>query len=892
MANPEPAPQPDVPQPERFPRYPKALRDAERACLAHRHPGLAEPPGGKEPWLWKNKVGLALSGGGIRSATFSLGILQALAAPQTDEDGPPRLASIDILSTVSGGGYIGSFLGGLFQWRNVREGLHVDAAQGRSFDETARDLRDLHSPPLRFLRENGRYLTPGGSGDALRAAAVAGRNVLALHLVLATFALLAFLLLDCAAALGDTFNRVWGRSWYLGGLPVSGWFAVPGLVAVFVALPAAWGYWLAGSQGWAKATVPPWFTVTALGAAGLGVCLLPGDLSAPILEPLGLAGPSLMPLLAVEAGLALAFMGGAKAIGTFNTGSGAHADEAAEFSPRRRLTSVLRWSLLVILLGLYLAFVDSLALLLYDRSETGQWGVGLGASGAAFAALVARTQAIRAFFMKKLENAAGGKVRIPWAVVAGLLAAVLATAILVAVAYLAHGLGAAWGPLDHQDPARLGWCALVVLVLCLVFGRTFPFLNQSTLGPFYTTMLTRAYLGASNGLRHAQVESAGYVVDGDDLLWSDYKPHEHAGPLHLINVCLNETQGGESQVAQRDRKGMAMAVGPAGVSVGVRHHALWNEPLPTGSGDAFGVFQTDRPGVPFRPENLTVGQWMGISGAAVGTGMGRATSRSLAFLFGILNARLGHWWDGGIPPRRRYTRTGPRWFRPLRTAFSVQLHLLDELLAKFPGTATQRWYLSDGGHFENLAVYELLRRRLPFIIAVDSGADPASGLGDLENLVRLARVDLDAELRFLSEAELLAHGLGAALQEPSLLGPLDWLKRGPWEGQTAPAYDPAGFSRCHACLAEVTYLDDTPKRGWLLYIKPTLLKPGFGPLDLPLDVQKYHEHHPQFPHESTGDQFFNEAQWESYRRLGEHIGSRLLRGRDATGPNQIWDFCT
>ena len=892
IQEPMPAPAVTLPLPEPFPRYPKALRDAERACLAHRYPGEPEPAPGKEGWPWKHKVGLALSGGGIRSATFSLGILQALAAPAADEEGQPRLAAIDILSTVSGGGYIGSFLGGLFQWRNAGRDKHKVDEEGRSFEEAMRDLRDLHSPPLRFLRENGRYLTPGGSGDALRAAAVAGRNFVAVHLVMATFALLVFLLLDLAATSSTRLGLPWRATYALWGFAISGWVVLPLLAALLVVVPTAWAYWMAGSVGWKKASFPPWFMVAVLGAGGLLAFLVARSSAAPLLGILGPHGPVILGFLALEACLALAWMGVAKAAGAYNRRSAAQADEAAEFSPRRRLTSILRWSFLIVLLGLFLTLVDTFALAVFKRVDHAPWHKGLSASAAAVAGLVARTQAIRSFFTRKLK-AAGAKGQVPWTFLADLLAFLIATGMLVALAYLAHGLGSAWGPIEDQTLARLGWCAIVALALSLAFGRTFPFLNQSSLSPFYTTMLTRAYLGASNGLRHAQVESVDYVVDGDDLLWTNYRPHEHLGPLHLINVCLNETEGGESQVTQRDRKGMAMAVGPAGVSVGVRHHALWHQDLPQGEGDVFGVFQVDRPKVPFNPEGLTVGQWMGISGAAVGTGMGHTTSRSLAFLFGILNARLGHWWDGGVPPRRR--RGGPtriKWFRPMRTAFSVQFHLLDEFLASFPGTSTQRWFLSDGGHFENLAVYELLRRRLPFIIAVDASADPESQLGDLENLVRLARVDLDADIRFLSREELEKDdSFGKGVTGAGLLGPLEWLKRGHWEGDTPPPADWTGFSRCHACIAKVIYRDPSPTAGWLLYLKPTLLKPGQGAADVPLDVQKYHEHHPAFPHESTGDQFFDEAQWESYRRLGEHIGVRILQAGTVQGPFSIWDFC-
>jgi predicted acylesterase/phospholipase RssA len=81
--------------------------EAARLCQPNvtRAAAVPEQPG---------HIGLALSGGGIRSATFCLGVLQALSQRQ-------RLASFDYLSTVSGGGYIGSWLSAWIK----RAGLHA-----------------------------------------------------------------------------------------------------------------------------------------------------------------------------------------------------------------------------------------------------------------------------------------------------------------------------------------------------------------------------------------------------------------------------------------------------------------------------------------------------------------------------------------------------------------------------------------------------------------------------------------------------------------------------------------------------------------------------------------------------------------------------------------------
>ena len=120
-----------------------------------------------------------------------------------------------------------------------------------------------------------------------------------------------------------------------------------------------------------------------------------------------------------------------------------------------------------------------------------------------------------------------------------------------------------------------------------------------------------------------------------------------------------------------------------------------------------------------------------------------------------------------------------------RWLFAVQSFLFDELLARFHGTAPQWWPLSDGGHFENLGGYELIRRRLPVIVIVDAEADPEYNFEGLSNLVRKARLDFGAEIKFLSEEEL-DRSIPADLRKN--FGTLEQLRRGIWVEE--PVEDP------------------------------------------------------------------------------------------------------
>jgi hypothetical protein len=366
-------------------------------------------------------------------------------------------------------------------------------------------------------------------------------------------------------------------------------------------------------------------------------------------------------------------------------------------------------------------------------------------------------------------------------------------------------------------------------------------------------------------------------------------------------VTINETVDGQSQVQQRDRKGTGMAVGPEGLSVGRVHHALWNERRSASTVNtiraslARGRARTEEHATkaanpPFEvfphparatPELLDVGQWMAISGGAVSTGLGARTSMGVSMLLGFFNVRLGYWWHSGVDPRDRLGRTRRSRTQSalalVRGFIPVQMALLDEWMARFPGVAREEWNLSDGGHFENMGAYELLRRRLDLIIICDNEQDEAYEFAGLANLVRKARTDLGASITFLSQEQLdgeIGRGGGPPVSMPPAVGPLDALRRD----------TPAGLSRAHAALARIDYAPvsntpsaSMPKVGWLLYVKPTLVG------DEPVDVINYHSTHPDFPHQSTGDQFFDEAQWESYRRLGEHLGERLFGAESSLG---------
>jgi hypothetical protein len=959
--------------------YPEALRAEEAALLEGRRAKATE---GKGPGDW---LSVGLSGGGIRSATFGLGVFEAWARSSG------FLRRIDYISTVSGGGYFGSFLGRLFSRDYLKEPEDLEAV-----------LRQEKNPEvLRFLRENGRYMAPNGAGDKLLVGAMVLRNWFSVQLVLSVFLLTFFLALQ-AIRIGAGRASLEFIPWFTGWLSSHPWgveaghwiqghrwtghgsiwwspyVLIPPVLFLLFAFPLGWAYWLIEPAGWAiadasrksgssnvsrrrweKSRVPPWAGVLVALGSGIGLLVYERDL--------GLKGLAWLLVLTAGATFFWWFFVWAMPLRKEPIPPGSETrSQAPELAKkidlalyrrlalRNRLSVGLTWALAVTGGLLLLALIDSLGQTLYVLGAE-FWGY-LAALLAPLLVLVQSAQRIASYFSRGPNKE--GRLHISLRLIATIGALLLALVLLVAIDAASHaiawsfgeppsapknllakseeprdltvdvhsskgpvlpvqlqvtaGQAKASGPQQVSKPAaastpyepRKPFPALagffVAFFLSWLFGSTWPFVDRSSHHSLYASRLTRTYLGASNEARWGDGASVTQVLSGDDLDMARYwpPPSGNATPLHLINVTINETVDGRSQVQQRDRKGVGMALGPCGLSVGVKHHAVVGFGKDNNA-DPYGklcdvypadpkeqpVFRYEKVNVDavvdgnktqatryvFRGQPLPLGDWVAISGAAFSTGLGAQTSLGISLLAGFANVRLGRWWDAGVdrPPRDlRNFKLGTLIESLLSVAFPVQICLLDEFLARFPGTARKHWYLSDGGHFENLGGYELIRRRSPLIVIVDAEQDTDYEFGGLANLIRKARLDFGAEIEFLEEPQLKS----ALAANPDLreeVGTLAELRRGCWENGGLKEADREGLSRVHAALARVTYSSPAASSR-LIYIKPTLTG------DEPTDVLEYHRSHPDFPHEPTSDQFFDEAQWESYRRLGDHIAARLL----------------
>ncbi len=352
----------------------------------------------------------------------------------------------------------------------------------------------------------------------------------------------------------------------------------------------------------------------------------------------------------------------------------------------------------------------------------------------------------------------------------------------------------------------------------LLFALLFLDINHSSLHPFYRRKLSEGYLMA-----HVDSEkSAGSVRPDDGIKLSELRNRNPRAPYHLINSSLNAPSSDNQAVRGRGTDFFLFSQKYCGsAATGYYETELWEN----------------------KDSHLNLGTAMAISAAAASPFMGVDSIPGGNFLLTLFNVRLDYWL---ATPRRRHIpvalwRAGP-WYL-LRQGFGW----MDD----------RSWFVnvSDGGHIENLAVYELLRRRCKFIVAVDGECDPEIRCGSLMRLIRYALIDFGIQI----DIDMSRY-----------------------------KKKPDGTVPFHFALAKIEYPalnhDSSKATGYLLYVK--LSRTG----NEPPHVAYYQSQHAEFPHESTADQFFDEDQFEAYRALGEHAANDLFSSEllgDETTPASL-----
>ncbi len=806
----------------------------------------------------RDRSALCLSGGGIRSATFALGILHAMAkysyAGEPGAEPARLLAEFDYLSTVSGGGYIGSWLS---SWI-AREGGAEPVI--RQLASTPSDRLDPEPKPVRYLRDFSNFLNPRlglFSADTWTLIATALRNMLLNWLVLIPFLAAALLCPELfrrllladqdliskytsvALALGFSAGVI-GTAFIMYNLPSFGdgrngerrflTYCMLPLMISAMSMSLWWGWQSGTDVSRISALYFAFFgaSMHSLGVIG-GVILSVGFRSPNFrrghLKPRRLVTAFIAAILTGALGASLfssmashvhpALNGRAfytcfgvpfvflilSSVGVLSVGvsSKISGDDDREWWSRAGawvLVGALTWltfSSLVLLLPGAVAHVDR------------RWSLSLSTASAVLGWIVSRAGAndtsgsdFRGDKSAKKKSWLSEKVDglvLPGAAILFLIA--LACSIVFLNEWLEELLGM---------PGRYLIVCELALATLMSYGVN---VNDFSLHAMYRMRLVRAYLGASHRDQKPN-PFTGFDIH-DDLRMSQLVPGK---PLHLLNVCLNLVHG--TKLAWQQRKAEPFTV--------TRYHAgsfrVGYQPSATyGSGNA--------------REGISLGTAMTISGAAASPSMGYHSSPTTALVMTMFNARLG-WWlaNPGEPGRGFWDKSGP--------AFGIR-PILDEALGNTTD-ANRYVYLSDGGHFENLGLYEMVVRRCRFLVVVDAGADPAYTKQDLGNAVRKIRIDLGIPIEFPEFPDGLPTN-------PSL-----------------------GPKARHCALGEIRYdcVDPGAENGRILYIKPLLTG------DEPADVMNYHSADPDFPHQSTTDQWFDESQFESYRRLGAHSIEAIL----------------
>ena len=891
-----------------------------------------------DPYIWSRDTGrlrgLCFSGGGIRSATFNLGVLQGMAKRDL-------LRSFDYLSSVSGGGYIHQWLAAWI--KREEEGAAVSGKTG--LDIVTQELIPQPAPrcptyppePIKWLRQFSNYLTPrvgGFSADFWVTVAIWMRNTFLNQIILIAGLLCAilvphlFLFSRVAYALPSAGNvaaaGAFGYQFSWVHLIVLLVASVPFLLGVGNMAAGLYaerhpdsGGRLSNSDLCWNVVVP--FMISAVAISDFGLYfVIPGTSAAmqtKLLCIFTFCG-------VVVLNMALTFAGGALSAGMApdperEDGARVMQSAGATGTVLLRFAGFLLAAILsatVCVLCIYalryasLHFGDLPRILHHkgvrDAREVAHWtavvtfgpfliamisfiGVvlhcGLVGKNFADSALEWLGRARAWITMYSLAwtfwlaislygydlvtwIAEAGYRWVKWPSVAAWLLTTAASVLAGKSSKSSGDLNAGLDPLHIRLLAAVGpvvyilglllvlsWGATAALLwvqnepwaiasethlyLAFAFAVLVPFatcalfgwrvdVNQFSMHSYYRNRLVRCYLGASNPKRNPDPFTGFDPGDVAGMQMSRFQPkYGYSGPLPIFCSTLNISVG--ENLAWQERKAASFAFSPLLTG----YYVPWTGTHYRGQLSFNGFVPTERFS---SPGGVHISTAAAISGAAVSPDSGYHTSGPMAFLLTMFNVRLGWWMEN--PRRSRLA------FAPWTSAADACLHssprfapyqLVQELLGKI-GDDRKFVYLTDGGHFDNMGLYELVRRRCYDIVICDAEQDNGPVFDGIGMAIRKCRIDFGVEI----ELDLNKLATDAATR----LSKVHWITGKIWYPETGNA-----------------------EPGNILYIKSSITGKEAA------DVYNYRLQHAPFPQDSTTDQWFTESQFESYRRLGQQV---------------------
>jgi hypothetical protein len=838
------------------------------------------------------QTALCLSGGGIRSASFSLGVLQALARKKL-------LTEFHYLSTVSGGGYIGGWLTALINAHDGDVNLVQDKLGGCA--EVKWPGQQNRLPELTALRKFTDFLTPRpglASTDTWAGILLWVRNVLInWMLFLPAFLAMALVpLLYRDLIIGS--RPGWGIALLLAGfaclgagvyfaasllpshsrpqpgklsqptksrsaaeeqsrkvqrrvvLPILAWaFLVPLIAApsLHLALPAGaislsflpWGCFFVMNAAYAVAwwravegakifrqNLAAWVIGAALASIILNVGLDLG-LGQPA-ELLAIAGPVWVTLAHLAQSLFYVAL----------RKEGLRSDLDREWLARLNALKVVP----ALLWGVFAAICLVLPERLLGQSlaQYHAWWVAITGiiSGPAGAWLGKSTLS---------SGASGNDTAKGWrgsiTLLATLAGAVFATMLFTVLAKAAYVVTGALAPATNGELPGYRWAVDAALVLIFAsiahwFGKIIN-VNRFSMHAVYRNRLVRAFLGTA---RTARTPDGFTGIDPNDniRMSKSFTPRAKRALFHVVNVTLNLTKVRDT--AWSERLAASFTITPTACGSAVLHR---REDRVAGKKTRGAYVETKsyagaerETGQDDYGQGILLGTAVTLSGAAVSPNMGYHSMAGLAFLMTLFNVRLGAW----LPNPAMSNAEELQQAQPPNALLTLARELTG-----FSDDRGRSIYLSDGGHFDNLGLYEMLRRRCRFILAVDAGEDPDVKLADLGNALRKAFIDFGIEVTF---------------DPPLSIG-----------SRANPLKPVHGYACAHILYPEGA-------TGELIYIRPCDLP------DATADVLAYRNASTAFPHETTLNQWYSESQFESYRALGYQETTAL----GATGQQSLEAF--
>ncbi len=734
-------------------------KDSQAAIIADEKEFLGDRPdivnkNGSSPERTSGYNGLAISGGGIRSASFGLGVMQALVNNEN------QLEKIDFMSTVSGGGYLGSALTwALHQYPDAGTNRSnfplgkksVQGAKDQVIEDTTRP-RLKGNELLNFIRLHGSYLTPTDKLDIVSFSGVVLRSmIISLTVYLSIFTIGMTLAIFSVYKLAHLAGN-----WEIFGLNIlnmqKGLMLVLGFALIGVML--IFGFWFSLRTFLSKYQWNKWYT---------------------------------------------SFVKGQERIGW-----------------------MFKLTMTCFVLG-SLPYVADLLGNAYSNMMATASGSTL------FGAAVGIWQYMKARKNEKSEGASS--TILIYAGAFALFYGVILFAYIFATKIFLHN------PLDGNNLfysfKHLNWF-LVLVGLTFIFGF---FVNLNALGPHFIwrSRLMEAFMpnkdAVAKNVWQPATEADGAMMK--DMCWkNEFKPGDDIAnkckrPYHIVNT--NAILSNSKEVKYAGRGGDNFIISP----------------LYCGC-DATGWRKTsDFQNNKHTSKGIGLASAMATSAAALNPGAGvsgEGVTRNavVSMLMSMLNLRLGYWTRN---PKSGKMLGSPNFLVPGLVSEIFRMGFMEE---------NDNLLLSDGGHFENLSIYELIRRKCGLIIVSDGGEDHKFNFDDLANSIEKVRVDFGARIKFMDDNkvdDILPGSMGDDLFQKKY----DIAKRG-------------------YAFADITYHSATGEKqtGKLVYIKLAMIE------GLATDVYSYKGVNPTFPHESTADQFFNEKQFEAYRELGYYVAWQMM----------------